>query len=626
MVPVRRSVVPRSIAAAAHAAAAAALLATAPLLAQRPEFTRQSVLVTPFHLGDGATTKMGKAVAGAMRDQGKDRSNGRETEFVSSYSTSERLERAGYSPDSAVDERSLLMLARNTRADEYVVGTIARRGDSVEARAELRLTRDARMRQPLPTVVARDAEAAGRALGAHLAAARVQMYPLRRCENALRDGKVDAAIAHAAGVLRHYPDATLTRACHLTALRARGASAAERLAVAREVLARLPDQAHALDAAATAYDALGRRDEAAAAWTRLARTDSTDVELHVRVLGALLAGGNAATARPLVAELLPMHPEELELYRLRWRAAMELRDWPFAVAAGEALVRHDSLALRDPMFIARLATAYRENGQPFHAIRTIAGGVAEHGEDARLYAVYAQLLLGEADTVLARGLAKHPRHAPLLALNASVLRRRGQLREAAAASRQAADADGATGELALMHAQTEFELGRPDSALLATRRALALGETPARVARFALARGSTLLREAADTTKRTDPGHAVAWLQFADSLAPTPQTKFFLGSAGFGALRALLPELNRNPKEQSPGRCELVRRAQSLGALADLALTEGEAVSAEAAGQIRGYLGQLGPYLTQQSTIACGVAAPGGTAAALGDGAAASPR
>lgn len=604
---------PALAALAALLLAAIAALPASPLDAQRrPEFTKQLVLVTPFGLGPGAGVKLGKQVADAMREETGDRSNKRETEMVSGYDTRLRLEAAGFSPDSAVEERALLDLARKMRADEYVVGTISRRGDSVIAQAELRLTRDPRMRQPLPRVVTHDAGVAGRILGGHLALARVQMYPLRRCENTLRAGDAARAVQHAAPVSAQYPAATLTRACQLMAMRYRGATATEVLDVARQILERLPDHAHALEAAAVALDSLKERAEAARMWTALARTDTTNVELHERVLGALLAGGNAAAARPLVAELLPMHPDHLPLHRLRWRVAMELRDWPLAVLAGESLVERDSAALQDPVFIARLATAYRENGQPFHSVRTVADGVGRHGDDAQLYAVYAQLLLAEADTVLARGLQRYPKNAALLALNASTLRRRGKLAEAAEASRLAVDADSATGELALMLAQTEFELGRRAEALAAARRALALGETPARVARFALARGTTLMREAADTAKGVDPALPVAWLQLADSLAPSPQTKFFLGSAGFGALRALLPELNRNPKEKSPARCELVRRAQSLGTLTDLALVEGEPVSAETARQIRGYLGQLGPFLAQQSTLACGDAAAGG--------------
>ena len=77
---------------------------------------------------------------------------------------------------------------------------------------------------------------------------------------------------------------------------------------------------------------------------------------------------------------------------------------------------------------------------------------------------------GESDSVLPRGIARFPKNAELLALQATALRAEGRTAEALSATRQAVALEPLLpqGELAI--AQAEIDLGRPDSALAALHR------------------------------------------------------------------------------------------------------------------------------------------------------------
>ena len=59
----------------------------------------------------------------------------------------------------------------------------------------------------------------------------------------------------------------------------------------------------------------------------------------------------------------------------------------------------------------------------------------------KLYTLYTQFVKSESDSVVTRGIARFPRSAELLAMNARELRAKGQLAEALAASRQALAVD-----------------------------------------------------------------------------------------------------------------------------------------------------------------------------------------
>jgi tetratricopeptide (TPR) repeat protein len=576
-----------------------------PAAAQKkgPEFTRQGLLISNF-------TPLGKADFGFGRKAGDEvRSriakliNKKEVDVVSGGDIRYQLMRSGMPEDTLLDESSLRTLGKLMRADEYLLGAVERGVKGVRLTGRLVLMRDPRMAEPIPPAAAPELDLAADQFGHALAAARSELVPQRRCENALRDGQPERALQFAREAVAAYPQGVLAHICLVWALRANGAPATEVLEAARKALAGDSLNPHGLENAATALDSLRRRDEAGPLWIRLAKTDTNNLELTQRVVYALMLDGNTRLAEPLIVRAADAHPDSLVLRRLEWRVTYENRHWPMAIRAGEALLATDSATTRDSVFTIRLASAYRANGDTYKALALAARGVVAFPGDVKLYTLYTQFVKSEADSVVPRGIALFPKSAELLAMNARELRARGQLAEALAATREALAVDSTLDRGELMIAQGEIELGRPDSALVALRRALARGEDSSMVAQFALGRGNALLKAANGTKSRDDFRLAMKFLALADTLRRTPQSAFLLGVAAYSITQSALAEAPKmTEKTQS---CELSHLGAETLPVARAGLEAGQEVSPEAAKQFLDYLGQLEPYVQRQIDAFC---------------------
>jgi tetratricopeptide (TPR) repeat protein len=214
----------------------------------------------------------------------------------------------------------------------------------------------------------------------------------------------------------------------------------------------------------------------------------------------------------------------------------------------------------------------------------------------------------EADTVLPRGLGLFPKSAELQALNARELRTRGKLAEAVEASRKAIELDSTMSQGELMVAQLEIELGRPDSALSALRRALTRGEDSSMVAQFALAKGNALYRAANGTHLSGDFGLALRFLAFSDSVRPSVQANFLKGATALGLAQAALTEAPKlTDKVES---CRLAKLSGDMVPVARAGLQAGAEAYGDAAKQSLDYLAQLEPYVAPQVTAFCAAPAP----------------
>jgi len=581
------------------------MVSAVPTAAQKkaPEFTRQGLLITTFVPRGTADLGFGRKAADEVRGRVSKLSNKREVDVISGGDIGWQLTRAGMPEDTLLDEQTIRTLGRLMRADEYVIGTVERSPGRVRLSGRLVLMRDRRMAEPLPPATGQDVGLAADQFGRALAAARNELIPQRRCENALRDMQPERALQFAREAVAAYPAGVLAHVCLTWALRATGAPSAEVLTAAKEVLAGDSLNPHGLENAAIALDSLRRRDESATYWLRLAATDTADLELTQRVVLAMVFGGSARRAEPLVVRAADAHPDSIGLRRLAWRVTYENRHWPAAIKQGEALMAADSATTKDSVFTLRLASAYRANGETYKAISLAARGVVAFPGDVKLYTLYTQFVKSEADSVVPRGIALFPRSAELLAMQAKDLRARGQLAEALAASRQALAVDSTLDRGELMIAQGEIELGRPDSALVALRRALVRGEDTALVAQFALGRGNALLKAANGTKTRDDFQLAMRFLALADTLRRTPQSAFLLGVAAYSITQSALSDAPKmTEKTQS---CELSHLGAETLPVARAGLEAGQEVSPEAAKQFLDYLGQMEPYVQRQIDAFC---------------------
>ena len=615
----RPLIVARARAALAGAAFAGAAVATVSpgragaQPAAAGEFTRQALLVLGFARGEAMDARAGRQAGDAVRQRIDRLANSRELELLGGGEVRKRLESAGFTDDDVFDARSLGHVARAVRADEFLVGRVSRaeRG-GFRLEAELRLVRDPWTRHPVAPATGSDLNAAADALARAVTDARRQLAPDRRCRNALRDGRPQQALAAVRAAIASGADGAFVRSCHVIALGAAGAPPDERLNAARALLALDPTSRPGLDGAARAYDLLRRRSEAAEHWEALAATDTTDYLLASQVGYALLDGGNARAALPVVARALRIHADSVGLVRLRWLAARDAGELPVAIEAGELLRARDPRADGDSTFLGQLAEAYRGTGQPIRALELAARGAARFPGDPRLYALYAKLILAERDTVVPRGLARFPKSAPLHVLAAGELKARGQAEQALAATRVAVALDSTLPQGILAVAQAEYELGRPDSALVALRRALVRGEDTSVVAQFALAKGNALLRAANQTRTHADLHRALRFLALGDSARPTAPSKLVLGTAALAYAQALLLDV---PRAAPAARCTLARDGAGAVATARAALAAGESAAPDAARQYLGFAAQMGPT-AERALMGCGGAVSAAATAA----------
>ncbi|AHG92448.1 hypothetical protein J421_4913 (plasmid) [Gemmatirosa kalamazoonensis] len=499
--------------------AAATALATPALAQKKPpmEFTRQGLLVLNFTPGPGVDVKVGRKAGDRVRDRAGDLVNSREVDVVSAARARERLERDGFPSDIGLEPAVFNQVSRALRADEYVMGTVTRRGDAYRIDGELRLVRSAGTRQPLEPGVNADLDLAGDVVARSLVAMRAQLVHERRCMNALREGRGAQALDAAKQGITAVPRGAFVRACEVGALIATSAPAARVLAAAESLLAIDSTSREGLDGAGRALNALQRRDAAGTMWLRLAATDTESVDLTLRAAGGLLEGGNAKRALPLLKKAIELHPEDVTLVRLEWQAAFNAKEWALAAEVGDSLLTRDEPSASDTTFRLRHAAAHRAAGHTLKAMELAARGVQQFPKHAPLYVLYTELVQAERDSVVPRGLATFPKSAELHALAAKDLKTRGKAEEALAAMQQAVALDSTLPQGVLAIAQAEFDLGRPDSAFLSLSRALKRGEDTAAVAQFALAKGNVLLRAAGQTQVRDDYARA----RSASSRSPT---------------------------------------------------------------------------------------------------------
>lgn len=573
------------------------------------EFTQQGLLVSNFEIHTGTPTKpkdvfrYGRRVGDEIRDRLQDVVNKRETKVISGYDIRESYFNAGFPVDTFLALREIKQLGTYFRTDEIVFGSATRlANDAIRIEASLHLWRDPRMRQPYPILTGK-LEQVARQLASEIHRSRVQLVHQRRCENSLRDGHGQQAINHARAGIRAYPRGVLSRTCLIWALGATGAQQSEILEEAQALLAVDPVAPHALVAAATAFDSLKRRDDAAGMWLRLAATDSNNLELTERVVFAMAEGGNSRKAEPLIVRMSERHPDNLRLVRQLWRVSNDNRNWERVISSGERLLKDDPGASADSTFFLKLATAYRANQQPFKSVEIISRGVTAFPKDPKLYAFYTQFIKEESDSVLPRGLALFPNSAPLLALNAKELRTKGRVEESLDASKRAIELDSTLAQGRLMIAQAEMELGRPDSALVTAHKAVGAGENVNDVAMFVLSKGNALFRAANGTKARADFLLAMRFLAYADTLKPTPQSKFLLGAAALSVAQNALTEApNLKVKEEA---CVLAQLGSQTLPIARAGLEGGVEVSPEATKQYLEYLDTIAPFAEKQIAVFC---------------------
>ena len=481
------------------------------------------------------------------------------------------LESSGYKPDSSLGTADLKELARLLRADEILYGTVSRGASGVRLEPRLLLARDTRYSQPLPPIDASSPNDAARNIERAVLDARKQLADNKACENAIRDKLHAKAIASAQAGIVKYPNATIARLCLANAFQDMKAPPDSALRVLNEVIRIDPKNSMALGFAFIAYQQKGDQENAIRAIVRMLELEPGNATLQGQVVTELAKLGKPTVALPILDTLLLQNPGDPTLMRQKWLltlAAAAAADTGAprnayieqAITAGEAMVRADT-TLADSTYYSRMITA----------------------------ASAAPSLAAKGAELAARATQKFPRIAEFWDLKARSERRAGQLQAADASVRQTLAIDPKYPNAALVLAQINLDMNRPDTAVAVARRAIAGGED-AKVWAGVLVAAANAAWKVADQSKAVDDYRKVlALAQESDRMSQTPTAKFFRGIASFYIGLDALQSASAESKMKKPSNAKLCvygKAAQDMFLETQTNMPAGGAIDRNVAGQI----------------------------------------
>lgn len=563
---------------------AAALLSPATSSAQRtrvitpPEGTARFMVPTLRSSEKG----LGMQGADAIRSRLRQDFPTKDLWVISKENICALLEASGFACDNAPERVTAKLLAQQLRADEYLEGNITKGANGFELTANMVLTRNNNMVQPIGTFSGGRLLDVATAFSKEFKEARKQLEPGQACENAIRDGNLAQAKEHARAAIAAYPKATLGRLCLIDALARDSAATDEILALSREVLEIDPNSRLALLYAARAYANANDTTTAVETYTKLISLDPSNVPLQTEVVNYLAGAGNARAAIPVIEAAVTANPGDPDLLRLRFLIYLTVREWKKAITSGEDLLATDTAAT-DTLFFSRLAIAYATDSQP-----------------------------QKAAEISARSVAKYAQNASLWSLHARMLKNAGQLQQSADAARRALSIspNNAAGWLAL--GDVLVEMNQPDSAVAALRAAVQYSDSTgkAQIAQRLLIIGNQSYKAGNDSKNRADYLKAVNILAAADTVASEPAVRGLLGQAfaqikflyGVAAFQVAASAAQENQEAKS---CELAQLAQSNLLIAQLNVPIGGSFAPQQAGQILGAIQQFAPAIEGQVKRDC---------------------
>ncbi|MDB4881693.1 MAG: hypothetical protein JWL95_459 [Gemmatimonadetes bacterium] len=541
---------------------------------QGPGPDTKRVLVTAFR-GDAAG---GVKLAEELRNRITSDFNIRTLMPVSKKDIDNTLVSSGYRPDSALSPNDIRELAKLVRGDEIIDGTVTKTAAGYRVNARFFLPRDVALSQPLLSAEGNNLGELAKQVVREYDAARKQLSANQECENAIRDKKIDVAIAASRKGVSSYPKATLSRLCLASAYQAwkTGPDSASKpwkdsvLAVTTQIIALDPSSkiAHQLQ-----YDVYKAKNDPAnqmKSLIGLMNSDPFNTQLRENVIAELVNGGQAAAAVPFVKQLVTDNPGDPQYLRTYWLVLRAAQNFKEAIPAGQAYVAADPTAA--------------DSNYYFRMIQDLAADSA----------------FGKAAEMAATASAKFPKSSSLLLMQAQNLRRAGQLPAAKTTLERALQLDPKAPGAQLLFAQLSADAGEVDNAIKAVKADVAADPTnKERDAGFLLSLGSNAYKAGVASKKPEDFKKAVALLTASDEINPGAQAKFFLGVSGY---QLLVPTAQRLQNSKS---CNDAKEAASYLTLVNVNMPAGGSVSPDAAKQIMGAVGQYQTFIDASAKRYC---------------------
>ncbi|WP_434480505.1 tetratricopeptide repeat protein [Gemmatimonas sp.] len=503
-----------------------------------PDPNAKRVMVAVFRSGDKG---LGVQAADAVRSRMTSEFPFKQVYVLPKQDITATLEASGFPVTEALEPHDQKALATLLRADEYVTGTVSKGPDGVKVEANLVLARDNALVQPLGTYDAKSVGEASSLIAKELKEARKQLEFEQKCIEHRRVSRSVSTLPIAAAKegITAYPKSTLVRICWANVLISQKAPAAQRLEVAKEIVAVDAKSRPGLAVMAQAYKELGERDSAVVTLTKLLATDPKNPRLQKDVVDELMSA-NPKVARPVIDQAVEANPGDPDLLRTRWIILLSQGDFKAAFAQGEELVKLDT-SFADTTYFIRTARAYTTDSQP------------------KLGAEFAS-----------KGLAKFPNQPSLVYEQIMSLKNSGQLQQALESLDKAEGAKVAVDNSAALRVTLLKELGK--EVLPAIKAAIAAGDTTQNIRVLALQAGNDAYRKAVTSKNLDDFTAAVDVLKYAESVAPNslkPQAIFLLGATyvQFGQAKLTAADAAKS--------CPLTKEAKDLFVEAQIMLPRG---------------------------------------------------
>lgn len=528
------------------------------------------MLVEVFKAGGLPEKDLGGKAADAMRRRiGREFSN-RQVHLIPKEEMKGILEASGFPADVPLEPHDARALASQLRADEYITGHVIKNDTSYTVDAQLVLTRDNSLVQPLGEFTTKKFDQAIEQLASELKLAREQLVFEQKCVNSARSREWDAAAAAAKEGIEAYPKAVLARVCLANVMVEQKASNEDLLAISREIVDLSPTSRNGLALKAQALRALDMQDSAITTLTTLLATNPNDARLQKDVIDAITAFGNPRIARPIVEEAVARNPGDADLLRLRWLILLAVRDFKEAFDAGDDLIRLDT-AFADTTYFNRTAAAYAADSQPQKAAETAA-----------------------------RGVAKFPTNGSLNYTLVAALRSSGQLQQALEVLNKATSGGVDVEDAGLLRVTLMKDLGDNDGALATARDLIAKGDSSPAIVVLSL--GNTLYQAASQSKVPTDFDKAIEVLAFAEQVnkgEQKVQAKFLFGASHLYAAQYRLVAA------QESKNCAEIKKGQESLVEAQINLPAGGAFAPEAVPQYMGVAAQLDGFATSLAAAYC---------------------
>ena len=577
---------------AATAVSLLAILATAPLSAQprtqqpaqrggAPKPETPYILIPVLQSNDRT---LGVSAADEIRSRFQGEHSSQELYVIPKNSINATLEASGYKADSALNSSDLMELSKQLRGEYVLDGKINKAGTGSAVRLESRiLTRSGQqtLAQPLAPIDGKDVGDAAKQVERATTEALKSFAGFKACKNDYVAQKYDQAAKDAQAAIALYPNSTLARACLLSVYTQQKAAPDSIISVAEAILQRDPGNIIALSNAADAYKTKGNNAKSVEYSLRIWRNDPTNQAIAESIIEGLVTAGSPEEGVKIVDTLLVQNPGDPKMLHTKWLLLLRAADagnralWKPAIAAGEEWVKADTSGLTLDYINRQMTAATNDSNS------------------------------AKVQELAAKGSQKFPKEIKFQLLLAQIYLKAGQSQQALAASRKAMEIDPKNTTAALFAMSAANAMNQPDTAMAIAQKSISSGANKDSLGQVLLANAIPAFQKANQSKERADWEASLKASQTVDGVAPSAQSKFFIGVSAFSIAADALTNVQKIANDKKATKadkehaCEEVKVAEDNFTAAQIAMPAGASVDKGAAGQIMQGIQTYSGYVPQ---------------------------